>query len=282
MSDYEEKFGSLARVYGDKLLAQIRNSHICIVGIGGVGSWAVEALARSSVGRLTLVDGDTISRSNTNRQIHTLESTLGKSKTEVMRARILDINPECDVQIIDSFINDDNLREILERKTDAKYYDGVIDAIDSIKMKAAMIYCCKRNKIPIVTTGGAGGLIDPTLVEIKDLTKTWNDPLAASVRSRLRFKYGYTRNTKRSFGVPCVFSSEQQRYPDAEGQPGYCKPGVAGLSLDCNFGYGSSVMVTASFGFAAASCAIDRILRERRLDQLKSNHREITMGDPVD
>ena len=270
MEQFEEKFGSLARVYGDEVLAQIRNSHICIVGIGGVGSWAVEALARSGVGRLTLVDGDTISRSNTNRQIHALESTLGKHKTDVMRARILDINPECEVHLIDSFIDDDNLREILERQHNGKYYDGVIDAIDSIKYKAAMIYCCKRNKIPIVTTGGAGGLTDPALVEIKDLTRAWNDPLAANVRSRLRFKYGYTRNVKRSFGVPCVFSSEQQRYPDAQGQPGYSKPGVAGLSLDCNFGYGSSVMVTASFGFAAASCMIERVLRERRLELAKS------------
>ena len=260
MSDYEERFGSLARVYGETELSQIRHSHICIVGIGGVGSWAVEALARSGVGELTLVDGDTISRSNSNRQIHTLESTLGKSKVEVMRARVLDINPECQVHTIEHHIDDDNLRETLEAG-----YDGVIDAIDSIKFKAAMIYCCKRNKIPIVTTGGAGGLTDPTLIEIKDLSKTWNDPLAASVRSRLRFKYNYTRNLQRSFGVPCVFSSEQQRYPDKDGQPCYSKPGVAGLSLDCNFGYGSSVMVTASFGFAAASCMIERVLREHRL-----------------
>jgi tRNA A37 threonylcarbamoyladenosine dehydratase len=265
MEQFEEKFGSLARVYGDAVLAQIRDSHICVVGIGGVGSWAVEALARSGVGKLTLVDGDIISRSNTNRQIHTLESTLGKYKTEVMRARVLDINPECEVEVINNYIDDANLRDILERQYAGKYVDGVIDAIDSIKHKAAIIYCCKRNKIPIVTTGGAGGLTDPTQVEIKDLTRTWNDPLAASVRSRLRFKYNYTRNPKRSFGVPCVFSSEQQRYPDAQGQPGYCKPGVAGLSLDCNFGYGSSVMVTASFGFAAASCVIERVLRERRL-----------------
>ena len=274
MEQFEEKFGSLARLYGDEVLAQIRHSHICVVGIGGVGSWVVEALARSGVGRLTLVDGDAVSRSNTNRQIHALESTLGRNKTEVMRERILDINSACEVEVINSYIDDDNLREILEHRHEGRFFDGVVDAIDSIKFKAAMIYCCKRNKIPMVTTGGAGGLTDPTLVEIKDLTRTWNDPLAASVRSRLRFKYGYTRNLKRSFGVPCVFSSEQQRYPDAQGQPGYCKPGVAGLSLDCNFGYGSSVMVTASFGFAAASCIIERVLRERRLDLVKNKQPE--------
>jgi tRNA A37 threonylcarbamoyladenosine dehydratase len=270
MSDFEEKFGALERVYGADALAQIRQSHICVVGIGGVGSWAVEALARSGVGRLTLVDGDSVSRSNINRQVLALESSVGRRKTEVMRARVLDINAECEVQIIDRYIDDDNLRAILERDTDGKHYDGVIDAIDSIKMKAALIYCCKRNRMPVVTTGGAGGLTDPTRVEIKDLSKTWNDPLAAGVRSRLRFKYGYTRNPKRSFGIACVFSSEQQRYPDAEGQPGYCKPGVAGLSLDCNFGYGSSVMVTASFGFAAASEIIARVLREQRLQLAKT------------
>ena len=274
MEQFEEKFGSLARVYGEAALAQIRHSHICIVGIGGVGSWAVEALARSGVSQLTLVDGDSISRSNSNRQIHTLESTLGKAKTEVMRARVLDINPECVVHSIDTNIDDDNLREILERQHEGKHYDAVIDAIDSIKFKATMIYCCKRNKIPIVTTGGAGGLTDPTLIEIKDLTKTWNDPLAASVRARLRFKYHYTRNLQRSFGVPCVFSSEQQRYPDKDGQPGYRKPGVSGLSLDCHSGYGSSVMVTASFGFVAASCALDLVLRARRLALAKTLDRK--------
>lgn len=270
MSDYAEKFGSLARVYGEAALAQIHDSHICVVGLGGVGSWAVEALARSGVGQLTLVDGDTISRSNINRQIHSLESTLGRLKTEVMRERVLDIHPECQVHIINSYIDDDNLRPTLEREQNGRPYAGVIDAIDSIKYKAAMIYCCKRNKIPIVTTGGAGGLSDSTLVEVKDLAKTWNDSLAASVRSRLRFKYGYSRNLTRNFDIPCVFSSEQQRYPDANGEPGYRKPGVSGLSLDCSSGYGSSVMVTASFGFAAASCVLDLVLRAHRLALAKS------------
>ena len=257
MNDFEERFGSLARVYGEDRLAQIRAAHVCVVGLGGVGSWAVEALARTGVGGLTLVDGDTISRSNMNRQLHTLDSTLGRRKTDVLRDRIAGINPGCAVSTVDAYIDDDNLRDILERESDGRRYSGVIDAIDSIKYKAAIIYCCKRNKIPVVTTGGAGGLTDPAKVEVKDLTRTWNDPLAATVRSRLRFKYGYTRNTKRSFGVPCVFSPEQQRYPDADGNPGYCKPGVAGLSLDCNYGYGSSVIVTAAFGFAAAGRMIE-------------------------
>lgn len=253
----EERFGSLARVYGAAQLEKIATAHICVVGLGGVGSWAVEALARCGVGRLTLVDGDTVSASNINRQLPALESTLGRRKTEVLAERIAQINADCMVTVIDKYIDEDNLRDILERG-----YDGVIDAIDSIKYKAAMIYCCKRNKLPVVTTGGAGGLLDPTRIEIKDLTRTWNDPLAASVRSRLRFKYNFTRNPKRSFGIPCVFSSEQQRYPDKDGEPGYCKPGVAGLSLDCFSGYGSTVMVTAGFGFAAAARILQTVVKK--------------------
>ena len=256
MSDFEEKFGSLTRVYGESVYERIRESHICVIGIGGVGSWAAEALARTGVGQITLVDGDDVSRSNMNRQIHTLESSLGKQKVEVMRERVMDINSECTCNVIDAFVDEDNHRDILEREYDGKRYDCVIDAIDSIMFKAMIIYCCKRNKIPIVTTGGAGGLTDPTKIEVTDLARTWNDPLAATVRSRLRFKYGYTRNTRRTFGIPCVFSSEQQRYPDEEGNPGFCKPGVAGLTLDCNYGYGSVVSVTASFGFAAAAKAL--------------------------
>ncbi|MBT8130575.1 MAG: tRNA threonylcarbamoyladenosine dehydratase [Gammaproteobacteria bacterium] len=256
MSDYEEKFGTLTRVYGEEVCDALRHAHVCVVGIGGVGSWAVESLVRSGVGKITLVDGDTIARSNMNRQVHTLESTIGRYKVDAMQARIADINAGCGCDAIRHHIGDENLRDILERG-----YDCVIDAIDSIKYKAAIVYCCKRNRIPVVMTGGAGGLTDPARIEVADLTRTWNDPLAATVRSLLRHKYGYTRNTKRTFGIPCVFSSEQQRYPDSDGRPGFCKPGVAGLSLDCSFGYGSVVSVTATFGFVAAAKAVELIAR---------------------
>ena len=260
-SNHEERFGSLARVYGEDKLQKIHAMHICVVGIGGVGSWVVESLARSGVGKLTLVDGDDISRSNMNRQCHTLESTLGLMKTEVMKQRVADINPECQCETIERYLDDDNIFELL-MPDEANKYDCVIDAIDRIKYKALMIYFCKRNRIPVVTTGGAGGLLDPTQIEVKDLTRTWNDPLAASVRLSLRQQYNFTRNPKRSFGVPCVYSQEQQRYPDKDGCVGFQKPGVAGLSLDCSFGYGSSVMVTASFGFAAAAKAIEIVIKK--------------------
>jgi tRNA A37 threonylcarbamoyladenosine dehydratase len=257
----EERFGSLARLYGIAELEKIQQAHICVVGIGGVGSWAVEALARSGVQKLTLIDGDDISRSNMNRQCHTLESTIGQMKAEVMKQRVLDINPDCRVQAVEQYLSDENIFELL-MPGKQKPFDCVIDAIDRIKYKALMIYFCKRNKLPVVTTGGAGGLLDPTQIEVKDLSRTWNDPLAASVRLALRQVHNFARNPKRSFGVPCVYSTEQQRYPDKDGKVGYQKPGVAGLSLDCSFGYGSSVMVTSTFGFVAAAKAIELVLKK--------------------
>lgn len=261
MSDNEERFGALSRVYGLEAYQIIRQSHICVVGNGGVGSWAVEALARTGVNRIAIIDGDDIARSNINRQCHTLESTLGGMKTEVMKQRVLDINPECVCETKNEFLNDDNIFDLLLPDGESPY-DCVIDAIDRIKYKALIIYFCKRNRIPVVTTGGAGGLVEPTQIEVKDLTRTWNDPLAASVRLSLRQQYNFTRNPKRSFGVPCVYSREQQRYPDADGNVGYQKPGVAGLTLDCGFGYGSVVSVTASFGFAAAAKAIELVVKK--------------------
>ncbi len=260
MSDYEEKFGSLMRVYGEAVIEMVQGLHVCVIGLGGVGSWTVESLVRSGVGKITLVDGDTISKSNVNRQIHALESTLGMLKVEAMKTRLLDINPDCQINVIEQFLNDDNDRDILERG-----YDCVIDAIDGFKTKANIIYCCKRNKVPVITTGGAGGLIDPTKIQVSDLSSTWNDPLAAKVRSHLRSHYRFTRNKRYTFGVPCVYSIEQQRYPDKEGAVSYTKPGVKGLSLDCSYGYGSSVMVTTVFGVTAAAIAIERIAYKRNI-----------------
>ena len=248
MSEYEERFGGIRRLYGLEQAEKLRRAHICVIGIGGVGSWAAEALARSGIGSITLIDHDDIAESNINRQIHSLSDTLDRSKVEVMAERIRQINPECQCNIIDDFITDTNLEKYLS--TD---YDYVIDAIDSIKFKCAIIYYCKRNKIPIITTGGAGGLIDPTAITVSDLAKTWNDPLAAKVRSQLRYQYGYTKNPKRTFGIKCVYSTEQQRYPKTDGSVCHAKPGVKGVNLDCSMGFGSSTAVTASFGFVAAA-----------------------------
>ena len=256
MSDYHNRFGGIARLYGETDFYKIKQSHVCVIGIGGVGSWAAESLARTGVGKITLIDHDDIAESNINRQIHSLSSTIDQSKVSAMAERINLINPDCTVNIIDDFITETNCQKYLEQN-----YDYVIDAIDSIKFKCAIIYYCKRNKIPILTTGGAGGLTDPTQIDVCDLAKTWNDPLAAKVRSQLRWQYGYTKNPKRSFGVKCVYSTEQQRYPKEDGSVDYAKPGVKGVHLDCSMGFGSATHITATFGFVAAAKAIESIIK---------------------
>ena len=257
--DYSARFAGIERLYGKKKAAIISKLHICVIGIGGVGSWAVEALARSGVGAMTLIDHDDIALSNINRQIHTLDSTMENAKVTAMYERVMQINPHCHCHIIDDLLTENNLTKYISQS-----FDYVIDAIDSVKQKSALIYYCKRNKIPIITTGGAGGLSDPTGVEIIDLSKTYNDPLAAKVRSQLRHQYNFSRNLKSRFGVECVFSTEQQVYPQADGEVGQAKPRIKGLSLDCNFGYGSSSCVTAVFGFAAAARAIDKAISKKQ------------------
>lgn len=256
MNNFENRFGGIARLYGQQAFHKLQQSHVCVIGIGGVGSWAAESLARTGVGQLTLIDHDDIAESNINRQIHSLSNTLEQSKVEAMAQRIKQINPACQVNVIDDFITEANCKKHLDHN-----YDYVIDAIDSIKFKCAIIYYCKRNKIPVITTGGAGGLTDPTMISVADLAKTWNDPLAAKVRSQLRYEYGYTKNTKRSFGIKCVFSTEQQRYPKADGSVDYAKPGVKGVHLDCSLGFGSATHITATFGFVAAAKAIDGLIK---------------------
>ena len=254
---YDTRFAGIARLYGVKEASVIRSLHVCVVGIGGVGSWAVEALARSGIGEITLIDHDDICETNINRQLHSLTDSLGQSKVEVMAERVLQINPDCKVHAIDDFITETTLEKYLTTS-----FDYVIDAIDSIRFKAAMIHFCKRNKIPVITTGGAGGLTDPVQITVKDLSKTVNDPLAAKVRSTLRREFNFTKNTKRSFGVECVFSAQQQVYPKADGSVSQQKPGVKGVSLDCSMGFGASSCVTSVFGFIAVSRVILKSIKK--------------------
>lgn len=263
MSDYKERFGGIERLYGIHQVAILKQAHFCVIGIGGVGSWTAEALARSGVGIITLIDHDDIALSNINRQIHSTTDTLNQSKVEIMAKRIASINPEAVCHAIDDFITEGNMKKYLS--TD---YDYVIDAIDSVKFKSAMIYYCLRNKIPIMSTGGAGGLIDPTAITVSDLSKTYNDPLAAKVRSQLRSQYGFSKNSKRNFGVPCVFSTEQQRYPKADGSVCHAKPGIKGVNLDCNLGFGSSSCVTATFGMVAAAKAMEKLIKKEMGNEL--------------
>lgn len=255
---YNQRFGGIRRLYGDKGAGMIQSLHICVVGIGGVGSWAAEALARTGVNQITLIDHDDICETNINRQLHALSETLGKSKVEVMEERIKAINPDCSVHAIDDFITDTTLTKYLNQP-----FDYVIDAIDAIRFKAAIIYHCKRNKIPVITTGGAGGLTDPTQVGIKDLSKTIHDPLAAKVRLTLRREHNFTKNTQRSFGVECVFSTQQPIYPKPDGTVSKDKSGVKGVSLDCSMGFGASSCVTSVFGFVAAARVIEKSIQRK-------------------
>jgi len=258
---FEQRFGGIRRLYGVDAVPIIQNLHVCVVGLGGVGSWAVEALARTGVGQLTLIDYDTVALSNVNRQLPAMTGTDGLKKSAVLHERVEQINPLCQCEIIDDFITVANMRDYLDP---ARGYGYVVDAIDSIKFKAAMIHYCRRNKIPVIATGGAGGLTDPAMIQVADLSRTHHDPLASRVRARLRERYGYSRNPKRPFGVECVFSSQQPVYPKPDGSVSHAKPGIHGVSLDCRFGYGTSVCVTASFGLLAASRAIHKILKKRR------------------
>ena len=249
-----ERFVANSRVLGESGQQALTNKHVVIVGIGGVGSWAAEALARNGIGELTLIDHDDISLSNINRQIHSMDSTLEQPKVDVMRSRILDINPDCQCHAIDDMLVTKNMSKYL-----AGSIDFVIDAIDSVRFKTDVIYHCKRNKIPLITTGGAGGLTDPTCIKIADLTLTTNDPLAAKVRHNLRSKYDWSRTKGRRFGIKCVYSTQQPVYPDASGGTSHSKPGKAGVTLDCDSGYGSTSTVTASFGLAAAAFVTNKL-----------------------
>ena len=246
---------AVARTYGSRGLQRLASAHVCVVGIGGVGSWIAEALARSGIGQLTLIDHDDVSEGNINRQVHADYSTLERSKVEVMETRIRAINPACTCNAVDDMLVNKNI----ERYIDGRF-DYVIDAIDSVRFKVALIYFCKRNAIPILTVGGAGGRSDPGKIDVIDLSKTWNDALAANVRRRLRSEYGWTRNPRRRFGVDCVFSSEQARYPKADGSVAFDKPGVPGATLDCDSGYGSLVTVTATFGLIAAATVMNQLV----------------------
>lgn len=256
----DPRFAGIARLFGIQGLEKIQNAHIAIVGIGGVGTWAAEAIARTGVGEITLIDLDDICVSNTNRQLHTLQSTLGKSKVDVMAQRIIEINPTCTIHTVHDFITRDTIPELIHIDL-----DGVIDCIDSVQAKAALIAWCKRRKIQIVTTGGAGGQIDPTQIQITDLNKTFNDPLAAKVRSLLRRDYGFSKTAGRHYSIPCVFSTEQLRYPQVDGSVCQTKGFTGeGTRLDCSGGFGAITMVTASFGMAAASKMIEKIVQGNR------------------
>ncbi len=257
--DYIDRFGGIGRLYGIAGLQRLAAARVCVVGIGGVGTWAAEALARSGVGAITLIDLDDVCVTNTNRQIHAMANTVGQMKVLAMKERILQINPECQVSAIEGFLTASNMESLLLAADEAPY-DYVIDCIDSVKNKAALLAFCKRRKLRVVTTGAAGGQTDPTQIQIADLNKTTNDPLARKVRSLLRREYNFSRNPSRNYSIPCVFSTEQLVYPQPDGSVCQMKSFDGDSTrLDCSSGFGSATMVTGTFGFVAASRVVKRI-----------------------
>ena len=251
----------MARLYGVSGAAQIASAHVLIAGIGGVGSWTAEALARCGVGEITLIDMDHIAESNINRQIHALENTLGQAKVLAMKERIAQINPECHVHVVDNFVTPENW---LQLATDANcippHYakvSAVIDACDQVIAKVTMADWAIRQNVFFVSLGAAGGKREAHRVEQADLSQVTHDPLLAQLRYRLRKEKGAPKDGKK-MGVHCVFSRENVAPPDASCQLDDALEGdVAGDgSLNCH-GYGSVVTVTATFGLVAASMVVN-------------------------
>jgi tRNA A37 threonylcarbamoyladenosine dehydratase len=244
---YLARFNGLARLYSPEVLERISRSHVCVIGLGGVGSWAVEALTRSGVGELTLIDLDDICVGNTNRQLHALDTEFGKPKVEVMARRVKSINPDCNVHPVQSFFLKSNASEILQTE-----FDFVLDAIDSPARKCLLIAECRERGIPVITTGASAGRRDPTQIQVADLSVSSHDRLLQEVRKKLRVRHSFPRKEV-PFGVECVFSKEEIVYPkcDSTKEPD--------LRLDCETGLGTACFVTGAFGLVAASRVIHKI-----------------------
>jgi len=251
MNELDRRFGGLDRLYGVSGADRIRSAHVVVVGVGGVGSWTVEALARSGVGRLTLIDLDHVAESNINRQIHALDDTVGMAKVEAMRQRIAHINPDCVVTCIEDFVEPSNWPSLLNGVA----VDAVIDACDQVKAKTAMAAWAIQHPVLFITVGAAGGKRLAHKVDIDDLSSTSHDPLLAKLRYNLRREHGAPRDGKK-MGVACVFSREAVAPPDASCS--VSNNGQGDGSLNCS-GYGSVVSVTATFGQCAAGWVFDQI-----------------------
>ena len=256
--DTRARFNGIIRLYGTQAVTKLQQSHVLIIGIGGVGSWTAEALARSAVGNITLMDLDDICVSNTNRQIHATQTVIGQSKIDVMAERLREINPRLRVHTIHDFIDGDNLEEYIN-----SHYHLVIDAIDAVMVKTKLINFCKWKKIPIITIGSAGGKQDPQKIVSSDLSKTKNDPLLSKVRNNLRRLHRFSRNPKQRFAITAVYSIEQMTYPDDTGETCNTKAYMTeDARLDCSQGFGAATMVTGTFAFIAATEAIKKLLKK--------------------
>ncbi len=255
----KERFGGIDRLYGSGALARLSRCHVTVVGIGGVGSWAVEALARSGVGRLTLVDADDLCVSNTNRQLPALDGQYGRAKIEAMAERCRAINPHIVLELKPQFLTPSNLDALLGEPVDL-----VLDACDSFRTKVEAIAYCRRRKQPIITVGSAGGRSDVTQIRVRDLSRTEHDAMLSLIRKKLRGEFNFPKNHDRYFGVPAIYSLENVRYPQADGSVCGLRPQLGkdeALKLDCGAGLGAATHVTGAFAFAAVGKAIEVLLK---------------------
>ena len=252
------RFSGIARLYGQDACELFKKSHICIIGIGGVGCWAVEALARVGIGELTLVDMDEVCINNSNRQLHAMDGEIGRPKIDVMGDRIKRINPHCKVNLVNDFFMKSTADAIMSAG-----FDYVLDCIDSVNSKCYLLYYCRRNKIPVISCGGAGGRANPMMVTVKDMSNAYKDPLLAKVRKTLRNEYNFPKNPKRRFRIPTVFSPEELIYPQPDGTVCSAKAdSEGGMKLDCESGYGTASFITGTFGFIASSLLIHKLLKK--------------------
>lgn len=258
---WSERFAGIDRLYGAGALERFSRCHVTVVGLGGVGSWLVEALARSGIGRITLVDADDLCLSNTNRQLPALMGQYGRGKAEAMAERCLAINPAMTVDPVAAFLTPANLDAMLDRD-----HDLVVDACDSFRSKVEAIAWCRRRKQPVITVGSAGGRLDPTLVRVRDLSRTEHDAMLALIRRKLRGEYNFPKNAQRYFGVPAIYSLENVRYPQADGTVCGLRPKLgadAAMKLDCGAGLGAATHITGAFAFVAAGKALEMLLKPK-------------------
>lgn len=257
--DYLHRFHGIARLYGMEGLASISHSHVCIIGVGGVGSWIVEALARSGIGQLTLIDLDDVCVTNTNRQLPALDGNVGRLKIDVLAERARRIQPEIEIQKVAAFVTRSNVERLL-----AGPFDVVIDAIDVAALKARIFAFCRDQKTACLVLGGAGGLRDPSQIRQADLSQAIQDPLLAKVRTHLRREFGFPAGGQK-MRVPCVYSSEQPVFPWSNGEVCHTRENTKDdMHLNCASGFGSATHVTGSFGFVAAGWAIEQIIGQKK------------------
>ena len=257
-----ERFAGIDRLYGRGAVERLASRKVAVVGLGGVGSWLVEALARSAVGTIELIDADDLCVSNTNRQLPALQGQYGRNKALAMAERCRAINPDADIEAVESFLTGSNMAELLDRG-----FDLVIDACDSFRVKVETIAWCRRRKLPLITVGAAGGRTDPTLVRVRDVSRTEHDAMMALIRKKLRSEFNFPKNHDRYFGVPAVYSLENVRYPQADGSVCGIRPQLGkdeALKLDCGAGLGAATHVTGAFAFAAVGKVLEMLLKPKR------------------